>query len=155
MSEYLSRRCFLWFSQVKAGIFIGKGKWKSGNFHPILAKRYINNGKTWFCIMLKMNIGRRPMGAIKLMICWYVVIERIYLRFRGGVYLKFRSLFEEPIGGLSSPQGLPRMSIPIAIIMSSWFWLKAKNEHYWFKTVTEQLIHNIQFNRKFHSQYFH
>ena len=72
------------------------------------------------------------------MICWYVVIERIYLlKFeeeRKGVYLKFRSLFEEPIGGLSSPQGLPRMSIPIAIIMSSWFWLWAKNEHYWFQT---------------------
>ena len=72
------------------------------------------------------------------MICWYVVIERIYLlKFeeeREGVYLKFRSLFEEPIGGLSSPQGLPRMSIPIAIIMSSWFWLWAKNEHYWFRT---------------------
>ena len=77
------------------------------------------------------------------MICWYVVIERIYLlKFeeeREGVYLKFRSLFEEPIGGLSSPQGLPRMSIPIAIIMSSWFWLWAKNEHYWFHTLVKKV----------------
>lgn len=52
-----------------------------------------------------------------------------------GVWSTWNSeaLFEGPIGGLSSLCSALWwcVNLRIPIIMSSWFWLEAKNEHYW------------------------